>query len=50
MSGLSPDPSFIGYPINDIFIYKNRLGFLADNVILSRVRVLQFFPETVAAV
>ena len=48
----APDPSFIGYPINDIFIYKNRLGFLADeNVILSRVRsFFDFFPETVTAV
>ena len=48
----SPDPSFIGYPINDIFIYKNRLGFLADeNVILSRVReFFNFFPETVTTV
>lgn len=24
-------PSFIGYPINDTFFYKNRLGFLADD-------------------
>ena len=48
----APDPSFIGNPINDIFIYKNRLGFLADeNVILSRVRSLfDFFPETVTTV
>ena len=48
----APDPSFIGNPINDIFIYKNRLGFLADeNVILSRVRgFFEFFPETVTAV
>ena len=48
----APDPSFIGNPINDIFIYKNRLGFLADeNVILSRVRSLfSFFPETVTTV
>ena len=48
----APDPSFIGYPINDIFIYKNRLGFLSDeNVILSRVRsFFDFFPETVTAV
>jgi len=48
----SPDPSFIGYAINDIFIYKNRLGFLADeNVILSRVReFFEFFPETVTTV
>lgn len=48
----APDPSFIGNPINDIFIYKNRLGFLADeNVILSRVRgFFEFFPETVTTV
>ena len=48
----APDPSFIGNPINDIFIYKNRLGFLADeNVILSRVREFyEFFPETVTTV
>ena len=48
----APDPSFIGYAINDIFIYKNRLGFLADeNVILSRVReFFEFFPETVTTV
>ena len=48
----APNPSFIGNPINDIFIYKNRLGFLADeHVILSRVRSLfDFFPETVTTV
>jgi len=48
----APGPSFIGYPIQDVFIYKNRLGFLADeNVILSRTRdFFAFFPETVTAV
>ena len=48
----APDPSFVGYPIQDVFIYKNRLGFLADeNVILSRTRdFFEFFPETVTAV
>jgi hypothetical protein len=48
----APDPSFIGYPIQDVFVYKNRLGFLADeNVILSRTRdFFEFFPETVTAV
>lgn len=48
----APDPSFIGYPIQDVFIYKNRLGFLADeNVILSRAKdFFEFFPETVTAV
>ena len=38
----APDPSFIGFPINDVFIFKNRLGFLADeNVILSQTK--EFF-------
>jgi len=48
----APDPSFIGYPINDVFIYKNRLGFLADeNVILSQTRqFFKFFPETVTTI
>jgi len=48
----APDPSFIGYPINDVFIFKNRLGFLADeNVIMSRTReFFEFFPETVTTV
>ena len=48
----APDPSFIGFAINDIFIYKNRLGFLADEkVILSRVReFFKFFPETVTTI
>ena len=48
----APDPSFIGFPINDVFIFKNRLGFLADeNVILSQTReFFKFFPETVTAV
>ena len=48
----APDPSFIGNAIQDVFIYKNRLGFLADeNIILSRSRdFFEFFPETVTAV
>lgn len=33
----NPEPSFIGFEINDIFYHRNRLGFLAgENVILSR--------------
>ena len=45
----NPDPSFIGKPINDIFTYRNRLGFLADeSVILSRPgSFFDFFSETV---
>lgn len=32
----SPDPSFVGKSINDIFFHRNRLGMLSgDNVILS---------------
>lgn len=45
----APDPSFVGYPINDITVFKNRLVVLADeNIILSRTReFFDFFPETV---
>ena len=48
----APDPSFIGYPINDVFIYKNRLGFLADeNVILTQTReFFKFFPSTTTTI
>jgi hypothetical protein len=48
----APDPSFIGRPIQDIFVYKNRMGFLADEkIILSRTRdFFEFFPETATAV
>ncbi len=48
----APDPSFVGQAIQDVFIYKNRLGFLADeNVVLSRTRdFFEFFPETVTTV
>ena len=46
------DPSFVGNNVADVFIYKNRLGMLADeNVILSRTReFFDFFPETVTTV
>ena len=34
----APNPSFIGNKINNVFFFRNRLGFLAgDNVVLSRV-------------
>ena len=48
----APDPSFIGEVINNVFFFRNRLGFLAgDNVILSRVsEFFNFFPETVVSV
>ena len=45
----APDPSFIGKGIQDIFVFKNRLGILADeNLVLSRPgEFFEFFPETV---
>lgn len=45
----APDPNFIGKGIQDIFVFKNRLGILADeNLILSRPgEFFDFFPETV---
>ena len=34
---ISPDPSFVGSTISDVFFFKNRLGFLSgENVVLSR--------------
>ena len=48
----APNPSFIGTNINNVFFFRNRLGFLADdNVVLSRVsEFFNFFPETVLTV
>lgn len=44
-------PSFIDRTINDVFFFRNRLGFLADeNVILSRAGdFFNFWPKTVTA-
>jgi len=43
------DPTFVGKKIQDIFFYRNRLGFLAsENVIFSKVsEFFTFYPETV---
>ena len=48
----APNPSFVGSKINNVFFFRNRLGFLADdNAILSRVsEFFNFFPETVLSV
>ena len=48
----APNPSFINSKINNVFFFRNRLGFLADdNVVLSRVNeFFNFFPETVLSV
>jgi hypothetical protein len=46
------DPSFVGFPINAVYFYKNRLGFLSDeNFILSEVgEYFNFFRTTVTIV
>lgn len=43
-------PSFVGTSINDVFVYSNRLGLLADeNVVLSEADTFEnFFRVTVA--
>ena len=48
----APNPSFVGQKLNNIFFFRNRVGFLADDdVILSRVSdFFNFFPETVTTV
>ena len=47
----NPDPSFIGETINDIFFFKNRLGFLAgEKVILSEAgEFFSFFRTTITS-
>jgi len=47
----NPDPGFIGEPINDIFFFKNRLGFLAgETVILSEAgEFFNFFRTTITS-
>lgn len=46
------DPSFVGCAIADVFFYRNRLGFVADeNVILSRHgEYFDFWPQTATTV
>ena len=48
----APNPSFVGQKLNNIFFFRNRIGFLADDdVVLSRVSdFFNFFPETVTTV
>ena len=45
----SPDPTFVDRKINDIFFYRNRLGFLSDeNVIFSKAgKFFTFWATTV---
>jgi hypothetical protein len=51
-ANLSPEPSFIGSAVTDVFFYKNRLGFLSEeNAIMSRSgEYFNFWPETVTEV
>jgi hypothetical protein len=45
------NPSFVGTTINDIFLYANRMGFLADeNIILSEADKFENFYRTSLAV
>lgn len=46
----NPMPSFVDSTINDVFFYRNRLGFLSgENVIMSRsAGYFSFFPKSVA--
>lgn len=46
----NPMPSFVDAKINDVFFYRNRLGFLSgENVIMSRsAGYFSFFPKSVA--
>jgi len=46
--GTNPFPSFVGKTINDVFFFKNRLGFLTDsNVIFSEAdEYFNFFRTT----
>jgi hypothetical protein len=45
----SPDPSFIGAPIQNVFVFQERLGFLSNtNVVMSRTDdVFNFYRGTV---
>lgn len=47
----NPMPSFVDGTINDVFFFRNRLGFLSgENVIMTRsARYFSFFPPSVAS-
>lgn len=49
---INPFPSFVGQTLQDVFFFRNRLGFLSDeNVVLSRNgKYFNFFAETMTAV
>lgn len=47
----NPWPSFVDGTINDVFFFRNRLGFLSgENIVLSRTsKYFNFFPASVAS-
>ena len=47
----NPDPTFVGETINDIFLYRNRIGLLTgENVVLSKTgKYFDFMPSSVAS-
>ncbi|TKK39958.1 hypothetical protein PflCFBP13517_18345 [Pseudomonas fluorescens] len=47
----NPMPSFVDSTINDIFFFRNRLGFLSgENVVMSRTsKYFNFFPASVSS-
>jgi len=46
------EPSFVGKKVNDIFLHRNRLGFVAgENIIMSQAgEFFKFFPETAVSI
>lgn len=46
----NPWPSFVGATLNDVFFFRNRLGFLSgENIILSRTaKYFNFYPASIA--
>ncbi len=48
----APEPSFVGKTLDDVFFFKNRLGFLSqDNIIMSETgEFFNFWPSTVTDV
>ena len=48
----SPMPSFVGSTINDVFFYRNRIGFLSDdNIVFTKAgEYFNLFPKTAGAV
>lgn len=48
----APQASFVGRKLNDVFFFKNRLGFAADeNIIMSRAGAYyNFWPKTVTTI